>query len=272
MPGITLTSESPRLLKQQLDETVHFDWYETNLLYNDDRIQIGWSGYQSYPIQFYETEDHAIVLEGHLYDEPNVKSRICDLTEKIFEGDIESIEKYISRRDAEFVLASVEKSSGKVAVLNDALGRLPLYYTDSDSEPIVSRELGMILDSRNVLLDSLGAAQYLLFGYPLGDQTLYSGIKQLSGGSLITISGRELSVDNVHNFRIDKKPNTQRSIDENAKELANLLSDACRRRSNFGPNVVALSGGLDSRAVAAALDDIGAAFTGSHTITPALQI
>jgi len=255
MPGISLeygNSSETGDFESSLSNLLYFDRYSRRVLYDGDMMTIGATDYESYPVAEFETESHFIVLEGHLYASETTRDAITTVADAIVRDNKKEVRRWLANRDGEFLVIVVEKQSDKVYILNDALGRLPYYVLERGDDVLASRELGFILETADVEIDSMGIAQMLLFGYPLGDRTLYEGIKQIEPGSLVTLDHSTTTVDNVYRPCLDEKPNRERSIEENADRLATLFSRACRNRSNLGgTNVISLSGGLDSRAIAA---------------------
>ena len=60
--------------------------------------------------------------------------------------------------------------------------------------------------------------------------------------------------DTIYRFNFEIKKYANASIEKNAGEFVSLFSEACRNRADYNAeNIVSLSGGLDSRAVAACL-------------------
>jgi asparagine synthase (glutamine-hydrolysing) len=253
MPGLSVlrSGNDSERFEAVLDGLLYLDDYGRETLYTDATTSVGWSGYPEYPVRTFETDAYHLMLEGHLYATDHVERAVRRVADRIFAGDSEAVERWLLDRDAEFVLLAVEKASGDVAVLNDVLGRLPLYQATVDGDPALSRELGFFVDAADPGMDQLGIAELLLFGYPLGDRTLYEGVRQVEPGSLVRFTDDGPSVERVHQYRFERTPNGAKSVTENAERLAELLRAACRHRATGGTNVVSLSGGLDSRAVAA---------------------
>lgn len=255
MPGVSIscsTSSTQSRSESTLDELLFFDNYSKELLYTSDEITVGYTGYESYPVRTFETESHVIVVEGHLYACDSIRDVVTAVTESIEQGRDEDIGNWLADRDGEFLVVAIEKEKQDVYVLNDALGRLPYYTLQTNDCTLISRELGFILEYTDVEMDSMGVAQLLLFGYPLGDRTLYKDVSQVSPGSLVTATSETITCEQMYRPRIDQKPHDDRTVQENAEHLASLFSQSCKRRSDLGgTNVVSLSGGLDSRAIAA---------------------
>ena len=116
----------------------------------------------------------------------------------------------------------------------------------------------------------MALAQYLLLGFPLGKRSWFAGIEYLEPASLITISPADaaIKVAKLHEFNLEGVEHCFRSPAENAHNLASLFRRACRQRTGgAGRNVVSLSGGLDSRAVAAGLCREEIPFTAATFLT-----
>jgi asparagine synthase (glutamine-hydrolysing) len=69
----------------------------------------------------------------------------------------------------------------------------------------------------------------------------------------INPSSNTIECNRVHEFSFDAKANTRESVNDNAANLISLFTVACKERAAVGNNIVSLSGGLDSRSVAACL-------------------
>jgi asparagine synthase (glutamine-hydrolysing) len=65
--------------------------------------------------------------------------------------------------------------------------------------------------------------------------------------------GQKPDIRSIFVLNLDEQTREGNTLRANGRELAALFSGACRARAGGSPNVLSLSGGLDSRAVAAAL-------------------
>ncbi|MFW6385360.1 MAG: asparagine synthase-related protein [Halodesulfurarchaeum sp.] len=254
MPGLSLLrtpdTESHRTFEALLDELLYRSDYSKRHLFSTEDLRLDSTDYPSYPIETFENDSFFVALEGRLYATEDVEGALFDVATWLHSGNDERIRRWLLDRDAEFVLVVVDKETADVVVLTDILGRLPVYLFREDETVLVSRELGSVLDFTTPTMDSMGVAQMLLFGYPLGERTLYDGIHQLEPASVIQLSRGSVSVEQIHQYRFDRTERDDRSVSENAAVLTDRFVDACANRSTGGTNVVSLSGGLDSRAIA----------------------
>jgi asparagine synthase (glutamine-hydrolysing) len=218
------------------------------------------SGTTSYPVITLETPDWLTVLEGHLHCTTALDrdARLSTLAERLANGERAALKRelvcLLLEDDFEGVLLLRRKDTGETVVVNDYLGRFPLFLRETPAF-ILSREMGFALKAAgDITPDRMAAAQYLTFGYCLGGRTLFANLTRLPAATMVRLAPREKpEMQSLFVFDLDEQTRTGNSLRANAQELAALFSEACRTRERSSANVLSLSGGLDSRAVAAAL-------------------
>jgi asparagine synthase (glutamine-hydrolysing) len=222
--------------------------------------------YQDYPVFGWEDGDFLVHLEGRLYnvDDSRWGEELLQLSRLLFQektGETSFLTRWLLEVDGDFLLVLVNKADGRLAVINDVFGRLPTYFHRQANLLILSRDLKFITAALGMAhFDRMALAQYLLLGFSLGRKSWFEGIEYLEPASLLLVSPQDASVNvsKLHEFNFEAEEHGRRSAAENAHNLADLFREACRRRAGgTGTNVVSLSGGLDSRAVAAGLKGAG---------------
>lgn len=249
-----------------LNSTIYNESYKSELLLKDGPYLLGCTSYPEYPIKIFENSEYWVCLEGKIYDKQEVDDEIYDLMKCIFSNRSIShenkkiISDWLLKTDGDFIIYALNKKTEDFVILNDVLGRLPLYYYwEHATELIVTRELPLIsyLTQDNVdntsKYDRMGIAQYLLLGFPLGKRTLLSDIRRVEAATILKIfSKSEISIYNIHHLNFESKKYANQSIEKNAQELVSLFSRACKERADFNAkNIICLSGGFDSRGVLA---------------------
>ncbi|KPK77945.1 MAG: hypothetical protein AMJ79_01505 [Phycisphaerae bacterium SM23_30] len=218
--------------------------------------------YPEYPTTIFDDDELYIYLEGKIYnkDHATVSSELKFLARNIFtdgSGAAQRLRSWLLDVDGDFIVFCWNKLSGQIALFNDVLGRLPLYYYHTESEVAVSRNLKFLADAiKKRQYDMMSMAQYLLIGYCPHHRTLLKNIYRLSPAGLLEIDGKRsrCSIKNVHVFNFENKPHQSKSTRENASELARLMGQGVKNRAeSSAKNILSLSGGLDSRTVGAAL-------------------
>ncbi len=248
-------------MRRTLDELCYFENYESRVVREEAPWTIGTTAYPSYPIDEFETDEFWLCLEGRIYDGDAASSRVETLERiaaTLFSDDESrsSLRDWLQTTDGEFVLYAVEKATGRLAVLNDVFGRLPVYYADRDGGPVFTREIGYFFESPldDPAFDRHGLAQSLLFGYTLRDRTLWEDVKTVPPGTQVVVEpDGTASFRSIAAFDFDEKRHADKSVEENARALAKRFRSACEARSDSSrTNVLSLSGGHDSRSIAAA--------------------
>jgi asparagine synthase (glutamine-hydrolysing) len=278
MPGLHLVCDFDGNLEhkegqllQALRATVHSGSYVSESIKHEKSCFIGLSRYEGYPFTTIQTDRYTIYIDGKIYgQDPSVlRKELGELADGLFRkgNDVRRLlSGWLLDTDGDFVIAILDKTSGRIIIFDDILGRLPLYYYLESHGICLSREIRFINHwTGHAHLDRMAIAQYLLFGFPLGDLTLFENVRRLPPATMIDIDLRESEarIDTVYTFNYDAKAHKGQGIQETAHDLHELFLTATNSRAaSTGKNVVGLSGGLDSRAVAAALHELKIPFSG----------
>jgi asparagine synthase (glutamine-hydrolysing) len=272
-------------LSSALNSVMHNDRYIKEILLKEESFLVACTKYPEYPTTIYEDDHFWVCIEGKIYgqDDSKIKREINTLLFKIFfsqeyrEKRDNTVDNWLSTTDGEFIIYALNKRNKEFVVINDILGRLPLYYYSDDARLIISRELPFITyliwhndddgrDTKNkYLFNKMAIAQYLLFGYTLERRTLLNDIFRLQPGALARLNidnssnyddgstkGMYLNIENLFSFNFEQKKHVVDSLKENTDNLVSLFSEACKNRADLnGNNIISLSGGFDSRIVAA---------------------
>lgn len=271
MPGISLVYNLAGELRKSaitksLEDTLYFPTYFQDTLLDTPTCFVGCMRYADYPMTVFENEVFQIILEGRIYDKPTeqVQHELYELAGVIFEATAPSVlTKWLFGTDGEFVITIREKSSNRIAVFNDILGRLPLYIHQNSSEVLVSRDVRFIANLLPVRqFDRMALALYLLLGFPFGQRTLFENVELLAPASLIRLENQQMQVEQVYVFNFENKTHRSKTIQQNAEAMVSIFYKATRNRTDLQhTNVLSLSGGRDSRSIGAALHNLNIPFT-----------
>jgi len=281
MPGISLkykfrknsnnlNRKDQDLFLEASESLLHSDYYKRELLLENPCLVIC-TRYPEYPIRIFDNEKFWVCIEGKIYDrqDPELESELLELIDEIFSSNL-SVDRYKKRvtdwlleTDGDFVLYALNKSTNDFFLINDLLGRLPLYYhVKDDSELIVSREiqlhsyLNQTIHQFGNKFDMMGISQFLLFSHTIGKRTLLRNVSKLEPASILSLCNNSSKIEthNLHVFNFENKRHANQSIKENARNLIQIFLEACKNRvDQNAKNLISLSGGLDSRAIAAGL-------------------
>ena len=275
MPGISF-AVGPRLAAEPLRRSIpialrameYLPHYGSQSVLSADDLFLGYTGYEGYPIRVFESAGYAVVVEGLIYNrsEGEVEQQLGDFASRLATG--RSVDKdiadWVGGSDGDYLVLMVSPDRRHLLLFNDALARLPCYWYRDPEKILVSREVKFLtLLRENIKYDRLCMAQMLFFGYPLGLRTLVEGVSRLEGGSLLDVDFGKLTVrsSRTHVLNLDSRAHAGKPVGRAAGEFKECFVAACANVSRAlrgRPHVISLSGGLDSRSVAAGLKAGGA--------------
>ena len=282
MPGLSLrynytSAATRRDLDETLDALLHMPSYSKRILIEDGTYFLVCTGYPEYPIQLLDLQNRTVVVEGRILGKPeSAKNSIEQVASMVFDSECgtDKLARWIQETDGEFLIFVLNRDTGEIAMLCDALGRLPCYFSDQNESLLVSREYRFITKQLNRYeYDRIAFTESLLFGYTLGDRTLLEGVRRLPPAFFLRVSREGTKLSKLHTFNFDSKENANRTADENAHELARLFTESCHQRAgDSARSVVSMSGGMDSRTVAAGLRKAGDEFVAATFGVPMREL
>lgn len=270
MPGLTLTMTSCPGSRDHSDLSkaqgllIHNVRYRPNIEASSPGLHLGWVAYDEYPVRVFSTPGCRIYLEGRIYNKAPaaIEAELAILPAQALAPrfDEAAIQRFLLSNEGSYIVAIVRPETREFLVFTDPFGRLPLYYSADESRVVVSREAKFVhAVSSDPGFDPVGCAQLLAFGLPLRDRTVLKGVKIFPDAGLLhaeVSDGRiRWRLRKLHAWNLDDEDGS-RSASSQAAQFADLFVDACRNwGSHAGSrgNLVSLSGGHDSRAVAAGL-------------------
>jgi len=250
--------------EKALSRMKHFQNYVTELLIDNNDITLGFSGYTNYPHLFCIEENRVIAVDGCIYNmtEPEIKKQLLSL--RLDKQSIDDrLSKFISNADGEFIVYMYDKQSNKCLVFNDYLGRLPSYYHMNEDSISMSREVKFIVSLDGGVINKQALADYLVFAYPLGTDTLITGINRLPPASYLLYDTTQnvLTTKSLSPCMLDPESTGSLNMDRVVGKLATSFLYALRGRTerfSTYTSVVSLSGGHDCKAVLGGLSKIDA--------------
>jgi len=286
MPGINLLCDfeqraliTKSLYLETLNEITCDVDYSSEIFQENDNLILSYTKYQRYPVNSFENDRFKIILEGRIYNKQGSELEehlfaIADLALK--EGGYckQEIAEWLLGSDGEFNVFIIDKTSGNIRIINDVLGRLPIYYFISDNQFILSRHQGFVTAvSQQRQCDRLGLAELLLFNHCMGKRTLVEGVCCLSPASVVSIDfkNRKTDIETVYEFDFEQMKQDGASSAGDIEKLISLFSEGLKDRAKISDgqtNVLSLSGGLDSRLVAGLFDYCKIPFSAMTYIDP----
>ncbi|HOP07561.1 MAG TPA: asparagine synthase-related protein [candidate division Zixibacteria bacterium] len=264
MPGLHLViGDECRTKLTAVERTLpslkHDPDYRSQVIFRTDSTIVAASGYPDYPVTIFDDEELLLVIEGMIYglDREQLGRALQQLAGFLEPGrrhDNQTLVDWLFDQPGDYLILIHHKRHGQWSLLNDPLNRLPFYVNLGRERAIMSRELRFVSSLQTQpAIDRLGLAQFLMFGYQCGTRTILTGVDSLPGASLIEWNDRIGEIKSTRLYEFDYGvTEDSRDLKRAADKLTDLFIDATCKMSRKN-TVLGLSGGLDSRPVAAAL-------------------
>lgn len=174
----------------------------------------------------------------------------------IYSFDTTLSAKQLEGYQGEFV-AFLCEPSGKLHIVNDRFGSRPLYVARNGSGIFFSSNLAFLLRllGGNQDPDILGWFHMFSYGHTCESRTTFRGVNRLRPATHVTIDPDGTFQEKTY-WKLEYAPVADLDPVSFSKDVFTAFSDGARQRAKLvGKGVIALSGGLDSRLVAAALPE-----------------
>jgi asparagine synthase (glutamine-hydrolysing) len=244
---------------------LHAPSYAARVHLSVSGMRIGHVGYPEYPVRVREAGDALLGVEGRIYNKSadRVSAELDGLAAVVFGEPAaaqDRVRQWILETDGEYVVVIASARRRELVVFTDPIGRLPLFYSADDRTLVVARECKFVQRLKpNPAYDPIAWGEIIWCGFPLGQRTTFQDVRRCHEATLLRARLRDDAVETeavrLHTLDLDARDGA-RSAKEHASILVDLLTESCRQfgsHPDATTNVVSLSGGLDSRAVAVGL-------------------
>ena len=154
-----------------------------------------------------------------------------------------------------FCIVLYDRKIQCMKIFSDRFGFRPMFYVVRDSSLIFASEMKAIcvVDRGQRQVDEVGILSLFAFGSHIMHRTWLNGYSRLAPGTILTMTNRGMQIEKYWSYQYDEQEKTldQETYFTNAR----VLIDRAVERSMKGdrPIGVFLSGGYDSRVIAAAI-------------------
>lgn len=205
-----------------------------------------------------ETGDFIVVMDGEIMSWSHAVQG-DSVTEKLLNLFKEKGEAFVNYVNGNFSILIWDKKNKTLHIMSDRLGLRPLYYAQYQGKIFFASEIKAILADPDFTKKYNRDAIIDFFSYEFfpNDQTLMEGIKVFPYASRlnINVSNDRLDFIKYWDFQFKQELPTEKTIKGYAWRLGEITRSAVDRTMQ-GPYKVGLplSGGLDSRMIAAMID------------------
>ncbi len=246
----------------------HFDSYIDEDLYSDkciyaSRTHLGVINQCKQP--YISNNQFLSWIEGEFYNQKELKSMYnveSETDNELLANIYNSTRSFKFLRDIDGCYTAVlyEKKENKVYLITDRYGFKPLYWGTIQDDLMWSSELKGFLGNKDFkpVLDCQAIEEFFDIGYLLENRTWFEGIELVPPASILTFDLKKSKVGIEHYWSWNEINPMKGAIDEREliEELGRLFKQSVRKRVNNNERIgIALSGGLDSRAILAAVPE-----------------
>jgi asparagine synthase (glutamine-hydrolysing) len=259
MPGFTLIYKQNGIddaLAKRAARLVNSN-FKVQYISKQEKLIILFKDGNNYPYEVIETGKYIVLVEGKIYginpatDKYFIENVDTLFTESsnIFAKKLKVSLDFFHSLDGEFVIYIVDKRGEHVLVINDYLGRLPLYFFNQ-KRFVLSRDLALMDKlTTGLVFNESAVYQYMRLGFPLGNQTLFYDTERLAPSSFIRISNENILIQ-PGKINLSELENSFPVNEEPVENLYEIFKNSLKKRLETNDKVVlSLSGGLDSRAI-----------------------
>jgi asparagine synthase (glutamine-hydrolysing) len=255
-------------IRPMLDSMRHYDWYREERFAAPEvelgSLALGWSSHKLYIGSRNEGSDVA-ALAGEIYDADDHRQRL-EAEGIRFEGNSQSElclrafklhgRRFFAAVNGKFIVAIWEPAGHRLTIIGDRFAMLPLYYATTGNGLIFATEIRALLAGgveRRV--DEIAIARFFAFRQFMGDEAFIDGVRRLPPAGWLTFEPdkEHLCLERYWDARsLAGRPLMDSG--EALNQIDHAFTKAVRRCTLGTPGLgVALSGGLDSRTILAAV-------------------
>jgi asparagine synthase (glutamine-hydrolysing) len=274
-----------QLCKRMAQAVKHEEWYQVELHTEQGcslgRIGLGLMNSEPQPI-WNEDQTICVVMEGELYDYAPVKEGLIRQGHRFtVHNDAEFVlhlyeevgEEFALLLNGSFVVALWENSTRKLVIATDRMSSHPLYYAHHRRRFLFAPNVHALLVDPGLdkTVDRVAIAQALTFDHILGERTWLEAVHLMPPASLLVYTEDSLKIRTYWTLKYSDYANLH-SEQEYVEAFLHHLHKAVKRQSvkqqpgSHLPAGMMLSGGLDSRVLAAVMRD-GPLVEPLHTFT-----
>ena len=163
---------------------------------------------------------------------------------------------FVEQLEGCFALALWDTPRQRLLLAADPVGTRPLHYALTPHHAFFASSAAALLADpdvpRRVNMQTL--CEYVAFGFPLYDRTLLADVHLVPPGSVVTIEAGRATIRRYRRIQYGAKALQTSDLNRCAEQMSDRFLAAVREQTaQPGRYALPLSGGLDSRCIAAAL-------------------
>ncbi|MEM2129458.1 MAG: asparagine synthase-related protein [Candidatus Bathyarchaeia archaeon] len=210
-------------------------------------------------------------LRGNIYNKEDLSKQLGIATTYLDFNDAQFIIELFALKgqifanylNGEFNILIYDKKADKLIIVNDRYGTYPLFYLSNEKMVIFASEAKAVLKGAKTppLINKEAIPEFFTFSFLLGDKTFFYSVKYLQPATILEYERSTNSLKQKRYWDFSKKAArtfTVQTYESHLKTFKKLAKKAVERRVQDKEKIgVFLSGGLDSRIIAAFASQTG---------------
>lgn len=175
------------------------------------------------------------------------------------------LESFLNKIDGYFCAVIYDQKLKKIKLISDRYGMRMLYWYHNGNQFAWSSEVKGILalDNINKTIDATSFNCFLELGYLLDEHTWFDKIKLIKPATILSFDLQTESIQQSYYWTWSEIQPLSLTFEEAVDELGRRFINAVKKRFDPNENIgISLSGGLDSRAILAAVQHLYPEYTG----------
>lgn len=197
----------------------------------------------------YSFDDFILIFFGIFFEDKWLKI-LKKVVKKNYNKNNNEIVKEIQLKvDGDYSIIIFHKPSNSFIGFTDILGRLPVYFFEKRSQNKLHFSLSPPINNLDeMILDHDATIDFLIFGFSLGNSTIFKSIKKLNCFKYIFFDGEEIELIDMNwpNWWTKSDDTSLNFLLQNIEKYNNKIKNFLKKENEV---IVDLSGGFDSRLV-----------------------
>lgn len=172
---------------------------------------------------------------------------------KLLDNYLNLGDKVFSRLDGQFALLLYDDVAKVTKVITDPFGMIPVYYGKKDDQIFVSTSGLAVASELQSEMNDFGARAFILYGDTFGD-TIWQDVHLVPPATVLRMDGNRVQQSTYWSFEVDQtlsRLSESQSVDCMIDNFSSSLKQILEKE---GEVWLSLTGGLDSRTIAALAD------------------
>ena len=265
--GLISPEKNEHLFNRMIETLNHLDYHVEKHI--KDRVHLAklHLGYVNNSPQrvFSKDKRYAIMMIGEIFSYKNIEAdQINNDAEFFLTKWMQNGSKCLAQMNGHYAVSIYDFSEKRLILISDRFGTRPVYYRhDNDRFMFAPEVKPLLLADFQKEINFESVSDLFHFGHLFGYKTLFKGISQLPEASCLVFCDGKVEIQRYWDYPYDedvyiKQKFSKKEADLYTEEMQESMSTALKRQviRNKEDILLSLSGGLDSRYVAALSDKL----------------